>query len=184
MSNGTYAVTVAGSAGKALFRGGRARGSLDDYIMGVFEQLIRGQGRIAIPQPKRTTINGMPAEFTTAHVNTDSGMIDASVIAYRWDPQHIYHFVMLTKGGTGIGPFTPMVNSLRKISTDEAAAIRPRVIHVVRVRAGDTVRSLASRMAYRNFRLERFLVLNGLTAKSTLRPGRTVKLVVYGNRRT
>ena len=183
MSNGTYAVTVAGSAGKAQFRGGRANGSLDDYIANVFEQVIKGRGDMPIVRPQRTTVNGMPAEFTTAHVRTDSGLIDVSVMAYQWDPQHIYHFVMLTKGGTGIGPFAPMVNSLRKISSAEAAEIRPRVIHVVTVKPGDTMQSLAERMAYRNFKLDRFLVLNNLTAKSALTPGQRVKLVVYGQGR-
>lgn len=183
MSNGTYAVTIAGSAGKAQFRGGRANGSLDDYIANVFEQVIRGRSQLAIQRPQRTTVNGMAAEFTTARVNTDSGVIDVSVIAYQWDPQHIYHFVMLTKGGTGMGPFAPMVNSLRKISRAEAAEIRPRVIHVVTVKPGDTLQSLSARMAYRNFKLDRFLVLNNMTAKSALTPGQRVKLVVYGDRR-
>jgi predicted Zn-dependent protease len=184
MSNGTYAVTISGSAGKAQFSGGRATGSLDTYILRVFQQLIRGQGQIAVPQPRRMTVNGMSAEYTTAHVNTDSGVIDASVVAYQWDPQHIYHFVMLTPGGTGIGAFTPMVNSLRKISPAEAAAIRPKVIHVVSVKAGDTLQSLANRMAYRDYQLDRFLVLNGLSANSTLSPGEKVKLVVYGARKS
>jgi predicted Zn-dependent protease len=184
MSNGTYAVTISGSAGKAQFSGGRASGSLDNYILRVFRQLIRGEGQIAIPQPKRMTVNGMPAEYTTAHFDTGSGVIDASVVAYQWDPQHIYHFVMLTKGGTGIGPFTPMVNSLRKISRAEAADIRPRIIHVVTVKSGDSLQSLASRMAYRDYQLDRFLVLNGMTANSTLVPGQRVKLVIYGTRRS
>jgi predicted Zn-dependent protease len=183
MSNGTYAVTIGGSAGKAQFSGGRATGSLDDYIIKVFEQLIRGQGQVQVPRPRRMTVNGMRAEYSTAHVNTDSGVIDVSVVAYQWDPKHIYDFAILTKGGVGIGPFTPMVNSLRKISAAEAADIRPRIIHVVTVRAGDTVQSLASRMAYRDYQLNRFLVLNGLTESSTLEPGQRVKLIVYGPRR-
>ena len=183
MSNGTYAVTVSGSGGKAQFSGGQYKGSLDDYIVRVFQQLIRG-GQIAVPRPQRVTINGMPSELTTAHVQTDSGVIDASVVAYRWDADHVYHFVMLTPGGRGIGPFTPMVNSVRKISLAEAAAIHPRVIHVVTVGPGDTVQSLASRMAYSDFKLDRFLTFNGLTASSRLVPGQRVKLVVYGARRT
>ena len=182
MSNGTYAVTISGSAGKAQFSGGRASGSLDNYILRVLEQLIRGQGQLGVPRPQRMTINGMPAEFTTVRVNTNSGSIDASVVAYQWDPQHIYHFVMLTQGGTGIGPFAPMINSLRKITPDEAAAIRPRIIHVVAVQPGDTLQSLASRMAYRDFQLDRFLTLNNLSANSKLVPGQKVKLVVYGKR--
>ena len=183
MSNGTYAVTIAGSAGKAQFSGGRFKGTLDDAIARVFEQLIRGQASIPVPRPQRTTINGMATEFTTTHVRTKSGVIDASVVAYQWDPQHVYHFVMLTRGGTGIGPFKPLVSSFRKITQAEAAAIRPRVIHVVTVAPGDTVQTLASRMAYSDFKLDRFLTLNGLAANSALVPGQRVKLVVYGARR-
>jgi predicted Zn-dependent protease len=183
MSNGTRAVTIAGSAGKAQFSGGRDTSSLTNHIARVYANLIRGQGQIRVPKPVRITVNGMAAESTTAHVQTDSGVIDASVVAYQWDSQHIYHFVMLTAGGRGIGPFTPMVNSLRKVTPEQASAIRPRVIHVVTVKPGDTVQTLAERMAYRNFKLERFLVLNGLTANSTLAPGQRVKLVVYGARR-
>ena len=183
MSNGTFAVTIGGSAGKAQFSGGSATGSLDTYILAVFQQLIKGQGQIAIPRPTPTTINGMPAAFTTAHVQTDSGLVDASVVAYRSDPKHIYHFVMLTQGGTGFGPFTPMVYSLRRISPTEAAEIRPKVIHVVTVAPGDTVQSLAVRMAYRDFKVERFLTLNNLPPNIRLVPGRKVKIVVYGARR-
>ena len=83
-----------------------------------------------------------------------------------------------------MGPFLPMVNSLRKITPAEAAAIRPRIIDVVTVRPGDTVQSLASRMAYRDFQVDRFVALNGLAANSRLTPGQKLKLVVYGQRRS
>ena len=183
MSNGTDAVTISGSAGKAQFRGGQFTGTLDNAILLAFRQLTRGESNIPVPPPQHLTINGMPAAVTTARVNTDSGLIDASVAAYQWSPQRIYYFVMLTPGGYGVGPFAPMINSLRRITAAEAAAIRPRVIHVQTVRPGDTVQSLASQMAYRDFRLERFLSLNGLAANSVLRAGQRVKLVVYGTRR-
>ncbi|MFL6743190.1 MAG: M48 family metalloprotease [Sphingomicrobium sp.] len=180
MQNGTDAVTISGSAGKAQFRGGR--GTLDQAILVAFRQLTDGQMQIAIPPPQRTTVNGMPAAFTTTRVNTSSGVIDATVFAYQWDAQRVYYFVMLTPGGYGIQPFAGMVNSLRRITPAEAAAIRPRIIHVQTVGPGDTVQSLANRMAYRDFRLERFLSLNGLAANSRLVPGQKVKLVVYGRR--
>jgi hypothetical protein len=38
-------------------------------------------------------------------------------------------------------------------------------------------------MAYRDWKVERFLSLNGLVANSRLVPGQKVKLVVYGSRR-
>jgi len=184
MSNGTTAVTISGSAGKAQFRGGQFNGSLDNAILLAFRQLTGGEANFPVPPPQHVTINGMAAAITTARVNTNSGMIDASVAAYQWDAQRIYYFVMLTPGGYGVGPFVPMINSLRRITPAEAAAIRPRIIHVEIVRPGDTAQSLARRMAYRDFKLERFLSLNGLAANSVLAPGQKVKLVVYGTRRS
>jgi predicted Zn-dependent protease len=176
-------VTISGSAGKAQFRGGRYDGSLDSAILLAFRQLSRGQSNFPVPQPQHMTINGMPAAVTTTRVETNSGMIDASVAAYQWDPQRVYYFVMLTPGGYGVGPFVPMINSFRRITPAEASAIRPRVMHIENVRPGDTVQSLSNRMAYRDFRLDRFLSLNGLSANSALTPGQKVKLIVYGNRR-
>ena len=183
MQNGTYAVTVSGSAGKAQFSGGRFSGGLEAYTLRVFQGLTRGRVQLAMAPTQRTVINGMPAAITTARANASSGPLDISVVAYQWDPQRIYHFVMLTPGGYGIGPFTPMVSSLRRVTPAEASAIRPRIVDVVTVRPGDTVHSLASRMAYRSLKLERFLSLNGLAPNSALAPGQKVKLVVYGARR-
>jgi predicted Zn-dependent protease len=184
MSNGTRAVTISGSAGKAQFGGGSGfKGSLEDYILRVFQELTRGQRQLPIPPPTRTTINGIPVAYTTTRVNGSSGLIDVSVVAYQWDAQHFYYFVTLTPGGYGLSPFSSMVNSLRRISPQEAAAIRPRIINVVTVVPGETVQSLANRMAYRDFKLERFLTLNGLDVNSRLVPGQKVKLVVFGARR-
>ena len=79
------------------------------------------------------------------------------------------------------GTFNSMFNSLRRISTSEAAAIIPRKIDVVTVGRGDTVQSLANRMAYDNGKVERFRVLNALGANDTLTPGQKVKIVVRGS---
>jgi predicted Zn-dependent protease len=184
MSNGTTAVTISGSAGKAQFRGGQFTGSLDNAILLAFRQLTGGEANFPVPPPQHRMINGMPAAITTARVNTDSGLIDASVAAYQWDARRVFYFVMLTPGGYGVTPFAPMISSLRRITPAEAAAIRPRVIHVEAVRPGDTVQSLSSRMAYRDFKLERFLSLNGLAPNRPLALGQKVKLVVYGMRRS
>jgi predicted Zn-dependent protease len=184
MQNGTRAVTIKGSAGQAQFSGGRYRGSIENYIFQVFQQLTGGRQQLNIPPPQRTMINGFPAAFTTARANTSSGVVDVSVVAYQWDADTLYHFIMLTRGGSGIAPFAPMVDSLRRISPAEAAAIRPRVIDVVTIRPGDTVQGLASRMAYRDFQVERFLAINGLAAGGRLVPGEKAKIIVYGTRRT
>ncbi len=182
MQNGTSAVTIQGSGGQAQFSGGRFAGGMDAYIGRVLQQLTGGRAQIALGPPQRTTVNGLPATYVIGRANTSSGAVDVSVFAYQWDANTIYHFVTLTRAGQGLSPFASMVNSLRRISNGEAAAIRPKIIDVVTVGRGDTIQSLAGRMAYRDYQVDRFLALNGLAANSPLAPGQKVKLVVYGNR--
>ena len=141
MQNGARAVTVSGSAGKAQFSTGRFDGNLGNYIGQVFNELTRGEGQVALAPLQRTTINGLPAGFVTGRAQTSSGVVDISVMAYQFDRDTAYHFVMLTRGGQGMQPFASMLDSLRRISPAEAGAIRPRVIDVVTVRGGDSVAS-------------------------------------------
>lgn len=183
MQNSTTDVTIAGSAGKAQFSGGRYNGDLNTYAYRVLQALMGERSQIQAPPPQRTTINGIPAAITMTRTQTQSGVMDVGVVAYQWDANTVYHFVTLTQGGAGLNPFASMINSLRRISASEAAAIRPRVIQVATVRAGETVQTLAARMAYPDFKLERFLSLNGLNTASRLTPGQKVKLVVHGTRR-
>jgi predicted Zn-dependent protease len=183
MQNGVRAVTISGANGQAQFSTGAYNGDMGAYIAQVFRSIAGEQaGQLQIPQPRSTSVNGIPAAYTTARAQTQSGVVDVTVFAYQWDSNTAYHFVMLTRGGTGLGPFSSMAGSLRRLGSNEVAAIRPRVIDVVTVRAGDTVQSLASRMAYNDLKLERFLTLNSLEANSRLQPGAKVKLVVYGSR--
>jgi len=184
MQNGTTEVSIEGSSGQAQFAGGRFTGTMDQYIGKVLQELTGGRTQLALSPMQRTTVNGIPAAYVIGRANTSSGAIDVSVFAYQWDRDTAYHFVTLTRAGQGLSPFASMVNSLRRITPAEAASIRPRIIDVVTVRNGDTVQSLAERMAYRDYRLDRFLALNGLTAGSRLVPGQKVKVVVYGLRRT
>ena len=72
-----------------------------------------------------------------------------------------------------------MVQSVQRLSAQEAAAIKPRRVEVVPVKSGDTVQSLAKRMAYTDYPLDRFLTINALTANSVLRPGQRVKIVSW-----
>jgi predicted Zn-dependent protease len=182
MQNSARAVTIAGSAGQAQFKTGRFDGNMGNYVNQALYDLTEGKTQLALGPIQRTTVNGLPAAYVTGRANSSSGAVDVSVMAYQFDANTAYHFVMLTRAGQGISPFAQMVNSVRRISPAEASAIRPRVIDVVTVRSGDTVQALASRMAYRDYRIERFLSLNGLTGAGALVPGRKVKLVVYGNR--
>lgn len=182
MQNGASAVTITGSGGQAVFAGGAQSGNLSAYIAQVFQKLGGAQGQLSVPEPRTTTVNGIPAAYSTVRANTQQGAVDVTVFAYQWNAGTAYHFATITPAGSGLGPFQSMVGSLTRLTAAQAAAIRGRVIDVVTVRAGDTVQSLANRMAYSDLKLERFLTLNSLRSNATLRPGDKVKIVVYNTR--
>ncbi|HEU0135171.1 MAG TPA: M48 family metalloprotease [Allosphingosinicella sp.] len=182
MQNGARAVSIVGQSGQAQFSGGAFTGDLGAYVGQVFSSIAGQQAQIGYAQPRSTTINGLAAAYSTARVNTQSGAVDLSVVAYRWDSDTAYHFAMITPAGSGLGPFEAMVGSLSRIGSAEAAAIRPRIIDVVTVGPRDTVATLSARMAYNDNKEERFRVLNGLGSGTAVRAGQKVKIVVYGTR--
>ena len=184
MQNSAEAVTIEGSAGQAQFSGGRYDGNMPAYIQKVINDLTEGKIQVQLGPLQRTTINGIPATFVSGQAQTSSGPVEIGVMAYEWNQNTAYHFVTLTKGGQGLAPFASMFDSMRRLTPVEAAAIKPKVIEVVTVRRGDTVQSLAQRMAYRDFQRERFLSLNGLNGTAPLVPGQKVKVVVLSARRS
>jgi len=178
IQNGTSAVSIAGQSGQAQFSGGSYNGNLDAYVQGVFGQLA-GEGRSAPSiSIQRNTINGLPVAYGTASMtNSQGSRLDVSVVAYQFGPSTAYHFVVVAPTGQGLGALSPLINSVTRMSDSEAAAIRPRRVRLVTVRAGDTQQSLAGRMAYADNKLERFQVLNALTANQPLTVGRRIKII-------
>lgn len=179
MMNGTRAVAINGQSGRGQFTSGPFSGDLDAYVRRAFGALTeQGQQQIDPGQISRTTINGLPTAYATTRVNTGQSTVDVTVFAYQFGADQAFHFVTITPAG-GAAVFDSMFRSMRRISAAEAAEIKPRKLAVVTVRAGDTVRSLASRMAYTDAPLDRFLVLNGLSANSQVVAGQKVKLITY-----
>lgn len=177
MSNGTSAVTISGTNGKAMFTTQRYDGNMQNYVDTALKAVL-GNAQAQYGETNRTTINGIPAYFRAARAATQQGQVDVMVVAYEFSPSNAYHFVTMTQAGRS-DAFNPMFNSVRRLSASEAAQIRPRQIDVVTVGAGDTVARLAARMAYPNYQQERFMVLNGLTSGQALTRGQRVKIVTY-----
>lgn len=179
IQNSSTAVGISGAQGQAIFSTQAYDGNLDRFA----EQALRrhlGQAQAQTSQARRTTINGIPAVIVSARTRSNSGVADLTVVAYEFSRSQAYYVASLTQG-QGAGPFEATFNSVRRLTAQEAAAIRPRVIDVVTVGPRDTVDTLARRMAYSTLQVERFRVLNGLTAGESVRRGQQVKLVVYGN---
>ncbi len=180
MVNGTRAVSINGQSGKAQLTLAPYDGNLNTYVNKVFSDLA-GDGQTITPSNlQRTTVNGLPAVYGTARVNNGSSQVDVVVFAYEFSNDRAYHFQAITQAGKS-NVFSSMFQSMRRISQAEADKVVPRKLDVVTVRSGDTVSSLANRMAYTNAQETRFRVLNGLSTGETLRAGQKVKIVVRGN---
>jgi predicted Zn-dependent protease len=179
MMNGTRSVTIGGQSGKGELSGAAYSGNMESYIAAVYAGLTQqGQQQIQPAAIQRTTVHGIPAAYSVTRVNNGQEQVDVTVFAYELSASQAVHFLTISQAG-GATVFDSMYQSMRRITDAEAAAVRPRKITVVTARRGDTVQSLASRMAYSDAQVDRFLVLNALAAGSTISAGQKVKIVTY-----
>ena len=126
------------------------------------------------------TINGMQAATGSGRISSNKGPQDVRLVAIRFSRNQIYRFLFVTppkQSARFNEDFRRTTFSFRRLSNAEAAALKPRRIRVVTVRNGDMPDSMARRMAFDDFQLERFRVLNGLRPGEPLTPGRRVKIV-------
>ncbi len=120
------------------------------------------------------TINGFPAAAAAAKGERWSFRLFA--VRYGSD---VYRFIFAARSLTAENDraFRESVSTFRRMSLKESAGVKPLHIRVVTVKPGDTIDSLADRMAT-DHKQARFLLLNGFSASDKLKPGEKVKLVM------
>ena len=136
--------------------------------------------KVQLDRIERLAIDGLDAVAASTRVRTQSGVRDVRLVAIRATPERVYRFFFVTRPNQTkefAAPFRQMMASFRRLSQRQAANLRPLRLRVVEVAPADTVESLAARMPFNDFRIERFRVLNGLRPGERLRPGQLVKIV-------
>jgi predicted Zn-dependent protease len=121
------------------------------------------------------TINGFPAASAVAH----GDQWQFKVYALRFGSD-VYRFIFASRQKTTESERNARetVNSFRRLTLEEIQAARPLRIKVITVQPGDTVESLAHRMAGVDRPADRFRVLNGLDARAQVKVRDRVKIVV------
>ncbi|MDT8279989.1 MAG: M48 family metalloprotease [Erythrobacter sp.] len=182
MVNGTRAVSIQGQGGQAQMTLAPYAGNLETYVRQQFTALGGKDTTLAPSQMQRTTVNGLPAAYGSARVNNGNSQVDVTVFAYEFARDRAYHFTTITPAGQAgqASTFNAMFQSMRRITQAEASSVVPKKLQVVTVARGDTVASLARRMAYPTAQVERFRVLNALGGSEGVTPGQKVKIVVNG----
>jgi predicted Zn-dependent protease len=136
---------------------------------------------VPLAEPRTLNINGFDAATGTTVRSSNSGDIEGRVVAIRFPPG-ICTFLLVSRA---FGPparaqeLFQAARTFRRISPAEAAQARPLRLSIVQVMPGDTPARLAARGPVDDaFRLDTFLLLNGLRPGEALPPGRRVKIVV------
>lgn len=177
LRNAPKTVTAQGPGGSLIVfdmaRNAGRRG-MSDYLARVWTKGRR------LSLLRNIAVNGLKGAEGFTRIRTKRGPIDLRLVAVRGGPDRIYRFMFLSPPRQTAGlqrGFDGILNSLRRIGSDEAASIKPLRLRIVRIGPGETQRAIARRMALPERRLERFQVLNGLGPRDRLGPGRRVKIV-------
>jgi predicted Zn-dependent protease len=177
LANSPSAVAFQGPGGlKGLFAGraGKPDAAPADEAYAVLRQLV-GQAQVTTGEVQRTRINGLEAAVLPAQAQTNGGRVDITVVAYAVGRES-FHFATIAPAGQA-SAFDPLIGSFHRLNAAERAEARPRRIEVVTVRPGETVETLAGRMAVADHARELFAAINGLAPADTLQPGDRVKIV-------
>ncbi|MCD7108346.1 M48 family metalloprotease [Rhizobium sp. DKSPLA3] len=142
--------------------------SLTDYIASGWVTGLQPETIHAI------TINGL--EAATARASAERWDFDVTVL--RIDTQ-IYRFLTaVPKGMPSLEPTADVLrNSFRRMSPQEAAALKPLRIRVITVAPGDTLATLSARMMGTDRKLDLFRLINALQITSTIKPGDRIKII-------
>jgi predicted Zn-dependent protease len=178
ITNSANAVVAAGPRkSRFIMDGARDRGgALTDYIRGVWAPGIAKQTRTGqLNQLRAERINGLDSASAVLPVKLNNQTYDALLVAYRLDGK-LYRVTGLAPRGSGLLPaMSGAARSFRRLSAAEAGRLREKRIDIVAARG--SVESMARRMNFDDYRVERFQVLNGLRPGEPLRAGTRVKLV-------
>lgn len=129
---------------------------------------------------EKTNVNGMEAATATTRLNNGGTALDVQLVAIRPSPQLIYRFIFVSaaKQTASLSEgYRRTAYSFRVLSAAEAAKEEPYRIRLHLVQAGETVETVAKRMPFKDYQVERFRALNGLSPGQKLQPNRLVKIV-------
>ena len=179
LSNSPRAVLIDGGDVRGQFGGAiLPRGSLELYVQLILKEALgEAASRARIAPAQRGQVNGVETILAAAIVQGPEGEAQLTVAAFRGRNNQGYHFLMVG-APRDEREISALVNSFRFLTPAEAASLKPRKIEVVTVREGETIASMAQRMAVPDHEVEAFLMLNDRDPKPELRPGEKVKLIV------
>lgn len=125
-------------------------------------------------------IGGLDAATGSARIIRGNATMDLRLVAIRLDGDSIFRFAFLTPPALTERLSVPLRRttfSFRRLTTAEAASLKPLRISIEAVDPGEDLDHFTARMALPRFQEEWFQVLNGLAPARQPRVGSLVKVV-------
>ncbi len=173
----TQVLATSRSGAAIIFDAGGAPSAVDPYNY-LTQVWMQGE---PLQNAERITINGMQAASAAFTGNVNGRPMTVRLVAIQWAPDRFFRFQMAIPQGAGqalVEDLKRTTYSFRRMTASEKQSIRPYRLDIVTAGAGDTVASLARRMAFDDLKEERFRVLNNLSAGEQVRAGQLYKVVV------
>lgn len=135
--------------------------------------------RSNVSQLESITVNGMEAATAVTQGQANGQAVYVRLLAVRYDPSQIYRFMFVTPRSQSHvfdEDFKRTTYSFRRLSSEEAAKVKPLRLIVVKAHDGDTPERLGSTMPFNEFNADWFKLLNDIDGQP-LKPGQTIKVV-------
>jgi len=126
------------------------------------------------------TINGMRAATATFPGTVNGKAMNIRVVAMRWSAERFARFQIAIPRNSSqetVDGLKRATYSFQRMSAQQKKQLKPYRIKIVKARSGDTVPSIAARMAFDDYKEMRFRVLNGMSAQDSIVSGRRYKIV-------
>lgn len=149
-----------------------------DRVPGRLDEWMRNTLKPTPADIRAIEIGGAPAAIGARPRGSDTSLGQARYVLVRHGDR-ICFFNLLSEGHDRDRRIEVLVNAartFRTLSDAEAAALRPYRLRVVPA-AGTSPAQLAARLPYRDFRMERLMVLNGVDTQSELARLSEIKIV-------
>lgn len=150
--------------------------SASDPMTYLTREWVKGE---AVEAPESISVNGMPGATAGFTGNLNGAPVKIRLIAIKWGGKMV-RFQMAIPQSVNASVAQAMKSSaysFRPLSESDRQSLKPYRVRVVTAGEGDTIASLAGRMAYRDMQEDRFRVLNGLAPGAQVKAGQKYKIV-------
>lgn len=138
---------------------------------------LKGQ---ATSKVEAITVNGKRAATTAFAGNVQGRAVTVRLVAVEWSANQYFRFQMAIPKNVSnsfINELKETTYSLRSMTANEKASVKPKKIRVMVAPKGASVSSMAAHMDIEGNKQEHFLVLNGMSANQKVIAGQPYKVV-------